>query len=58
MAKRDPHKTVRNKRIVTMKTTLRKLLPVVLPETGIPNEQSLNSTIGHGRRRACHHPHW
>ena len=34
MAKRDPAKTARNKRITDMKEQLRKLLPTVLKETG------------------------
>jgi hypothetical protein len=47
MAKRDPRKTARRKRVAAMKTRLRKLLPAVLSETGFAGEQSLNSTIGH-----------
>jgi hypothetical protein len=47
MAKRAPRKTARNKKIAAMKISLRTMLPRVLKETGIPDEQSLNSTIGH-----------
>jgi hypothetical protein len=47
MAKRDPRKTARNKMIAAMKEDLRKVLPQVLKETGMPNEASLNATIGH-----------
>lgn len=46
MAKRDPNKTARNKRIAAMKTRLRELLPKVLKETGIDSEASLNAKIG------------
>jgi hypothetical protein len=46
MAKRDPNKTARNKRIAAMKELLRKLLPTVLGETGIESEASLNAKIG------------
>jgi hypothetical protein len=46
MAKRDPRKTARNKKIDTMKSELRSLLPKVLKETGISDEKSLNATIG------------
>jgi hypothetical protein len=46
MAKRDPNKTARNKRIAAMKERLRELLPNVLAETGIDNEASLNAKIG------------
>lgn len=46
MAKRDPNKTARNKRISAMKTRLRDLLPAVLKETGIDSEASLNAKIG------------
>jgi hypothetical protein len=47
MAKRDPLKTARNKMIADMKVQLRALLPKVLAETGLANENSLNATIGH-----------
>ena len=47
MAKRDPRKTARNKKIVAMKADLRSLLPKVLKETGIADEISLNAMIGH-----------
>jgi len=47
MAKRDPNKTDRNKQIAAMKAELRVLLPQVLKETGIKNEQQLNARIGH-----------
>jgi hypothetical protein len=47
MAKRDPRKTARNKKIERMKDKLRSMLPRVLKETGLSDEQSLNSTIGH-----------
>lgn len=46
MAKRDPAKTARNKRIKDMKEQLRKLLPTVLKETGFADEASLNAKIG------------
>ncbi|NIJ08710.1 hypothetical protein FHS31_002331 [Sphingomonas vulcanisoli] len=46
MAKRDPNKTARNKRIETMKVQLRALLPTVLKETGLDSEASLNAKIG------------
>ena len=45
MAKRDPNKTARNKRVAAMKKRLRALLPDVLAETGLPNEASLNAKI-------------
>ena len=38
MAKRDPNKTARNKRITAMKERLRELLPKVLKETGLDSE--------------------
>lgn len=46
MAKRDPVKTARNKRIEEMKEQLRDLLPTVLKETGFSDEASLNAKIG------------
>tara|TARA_E500000318_G_scaffold107534_1_gene116977 strand:- start:1874 stop:2947 length:1074 start_codon:yes stop_codon:yes gene_type:complete len=46
MAKRDPNKTARNKRIEEMKNELRDLLPTVLKETGFVSESSLNAKIG------------
>jgi hypothetical protein len=46
MAKRDPIKTARNKRIEDMKDKLRTLLPTVLKETGFSTESSLNAKIG------------
>lgn len=46
MAKRDPNKTARNKRIAAMKDQLRALLPRVLKETGLDSEASLNAKIG------------
>jgi hypothetical protein len=46
VAKRDPNKTARNKRIASMKERLRELLPKVLKETGIDSEASLNAKIG------------
>jgi len=46
VAKRDPNKTARNKRIAAMKERLRALLPQVLKETGIGGEASLNAKIG------------
>lgn len=46
MAKRDPAKTARNKRIAEFKEELRALLPQVLKETGVPDESSLNAKIG------------
>lgn len=46
MAKRDPIKTARNKRIHEMKHQLRDLLPTVLKETGFSDEASLNAKIG------------
>ena len=46
MAKRDPNKTARNKRITSMKQRLGELLPKVLKETGIDGEASLNAKIG------------
>lgn len=46
MAKRDPNKTARNKRVAAMKDQLRELLPTVLKETGIDSEASLNAKIG------------
>jgi len=46
VAKRDPNKTARNKRITTMKDQLRALLPKVLKETGLDSEASLNAKIG------------
>lgn len=45
MAKRDPAKTARNERIKDMKEQLRKLLPIVLKETGFADEASLNAKI-------------
>jgi hypothetical protein len=44
--KRDPNKTARNRIIEAIKTKLRELLPVVIAETGIKSEQSLNALIG------------
>lgn len=46
MAKRDPNKTARNRRIAAMKEQLRVLLPQVLKETGIDSEASINAKIG------------
>ena len=46
MAKRDPVKTARNKRIAELKKQLRALLPQVLKETGVPDESSFNAKIG------------
>ena len=46
MAKRDPNKTARNRMIESIKLKLRALLPDVLDETGLNNEQSVNATIG------------
>jgi len=46
MAKRDPIKTARNKRIRDVKDQLRALLPTVLKETGFKCEASLNAKIG------------
>lgn len=46
MAKRDPNKTARNKRIAEIKQELRALLPQVLKETGVASEASLNAKIG------------
>ncbi len=46
MAKRDPNKTARNRRISAMKERLRELLPTVLADTGLANEASLNAKIG------------
>jgi hypothetical protein len=46
MAKRDPNKTARNKRIAELKLELRALLPRVRRETGVANESSLNAKIG------------
>lgn len=46
MAKRDPIKTARNKRIEAMKADLRAMLPAVLAEKDFPSEASLNATIG------------
>ena len=46
MAKRDPAKTARNRKIESLKQALRDLLPLVLQETGYRNEGSLNATIG------------
>ncbi|MGM4998260.1 hypothetical protein AB8A05_05940 [Tardiphaga sp. 538_B7_N1_4] len=46
MAKRDPAKTARNKRIKDMSKQLRDLLPTVLADTGFKDEASLNAKIG------------
>lgn len=46
MAPRDPRKTARNKIIQQYKDELRALLPLVLKETGIGSEASLNAIIG------------
>jgi hypothetical protein len=46
MAPRDPIKTARNKLADDMTVSLRKMLPKVLKETGIPKESSLNAIIG------------
>jgi hypothetical protein len=46
MAKRDPHKTARNKMILAMKDQLRTILPDVRKQTGIATEASLNAIIG------------
>jgi hypothetical protein len=46
MAKRDPNKTARRRIIENMKDELRRLLPGVLKETGLPSEATLNATLG------------
>jgi hypothetical protein len=46
MATRDPNKTARNRIIAALKVKLRELLPRVLAESGIENEQSLNAKLG------------
>ncbi len=46
MAKRDPDRTARNRRIAEMTTELREMLPWVLAETGWDSEASLNAKIG------------
>ncbi|UPJ44948.1 topoisomerase [Bradyrhizobium sp. 40] len=46
MAKRDPHKTARNKMVAAMQDQLRDILPKVLKQTGIVTEASLNAIIG------------
>lgn len=46
MAKRDPNKSARNRIIKKIKEELRTLLPVVLDETGVKDEASLNAKIG------------
>ncbi|WP_147820207.1 topoisomerase [Salidesulfovibrio onnuriiensis] len=46
MAKRDPNKTARNKRVKELKEQRRDLLGQVLKDTGIETEQSLNAIIG------------
>ncbi|MER9407269.1 hypothetical protein NKI36_24875 [Mesorhizobium caraganae] len=46
MAKRDPVKTARNRKVEEMKEQLRILLPTVLAQTGIKKESSLNALIG------------
>lgn len=47
MAKRDPRKTARNKRVAEMQAELRALQPQVFKETKYKNEASLNARIGH-----------
>lgn len=46
MAKRDPNKTARNKKIAEMKSQLSNIAPQVLKETGIAKQASLNAKIG------------
>lgn len=46
MAKRDPNVTARNRIIKSLKGQLKELLPGVLLETDIDNQQSLNAKIG------------
>ncbi len=46
MAKRDPDKAARNRIIAKIKIELRSLLPIVLAETGLHSEQSINAKIG------------
>jgi hypothetical protein len=47
MAQRDRRKISRTKKIITMQAELRKLLPAVLKQVDVNNEQSLNAIIGH-----------
>lgn len=46
MARRDPEKTARNKKIARLKTELQALLAKALQETGIKDLASLNAQIG------------
>lgn len=46
MAKRDPNKSARNRMIESIKLKLRSILPGVLVEVSLENEQSLNATLG------------
>src|SRR4051812_18924290 len=46
MAKRDPEKTARNKKIAEMTAELRLLLPNALAITGTSDELSLNGIYG------------
>lgn len=47
LAKRDPRKTARNKRIKAMSEQLRLWLDEVIEDTGLRDENELNATIGH-----------
>ncbi|WP_133011047.1 topoisomerase [Marinomonas flavescens] len=46
MAKRDPNKTARNRIVESIKKELRELLPLVLADTDVRDEASLNAKIG------------
>lgn len=46
MAKRDPEKTARNKKIKALSVDLKRLLPIVLIKTKINNEHSLHGKFG------------
>jgi hypothetical protein len=46
LAKRDPTKTLRNKRIANLTDQINNLKADVLKLTGVENEISLNSTYG------------
>lgn len=46
MTKRDPNQTARNRMIKEIKIKLRELLPTVLSDLKLDNEQSLNAIIG------------
>jgi len=46
MAKRDPNKTARNRIIQAIKGEMRELLPDVLANSDLANEQSINAKIG------------